>query len=61
MTDFYKGQVLLVCNQGTAITPQTIKVTIQWVAPDRVHYTVEGDPKMRETSIERFTNIAKIK
>jgi hypothetical protein len=61
VSDFYKGQILSVHNQGTAITPNTVKVTVQWVAPDRVHYTVEGDPKMRETSVERFNEIVRCK
>lgn len=51
------GQVLTVGNQGATITPQTIEVTIHWVGPDAVHYYVKGDPKLRETSLDRFLDI----
>lgn len=55
--DLEPGLELNVKNQGTCITPIEIKVTIQWVCPIAVYYTVEGDSKIKETTIERFLEI----
>jgi hypothetical protein len=51
------GEELTVGNQGTTIAPQSIEVRISWVGPNSVHYYVKGDPKMRETSLDRFLAI----
>lgn len=51
------GVTIMVGNQGTGITPQCIEVRIHWVGPNTVHYLVKGDPKMRETSLDRFLDI----
>lgn len=51
------GQVYSVSHQGMGITPVTIKVTIKWISPDQVHYTLEGSSELKETSLERFLHI----
>lgn len=52
--DLQPGQVYTVHNQGTNITPISLKVTIHWVGPDAVHYVMGDKTKIEETSIERI-------
>lgn len=55
--DLQQGQVYTARNQGTSITPTSLKVTIHWVGPNSVHYLIEGSPEISETSVERFLSI----
>lgn len=52
--DLSPGQMHSVRNQGMAITPRTIIVTIHWVGPNAVHYLKENDPTLHEASLEYF-------
>jgi capsid portal protein len=47
----------LIENQGRCITPMTIKVKVVCVDETTVWYTKEGDPRVYDTTVERFTEI----
>ena len=49
--------VFLVKNQGLAMTPETVKVTVHWASEDAVWYYVEGKVGLRSTSLERFIEV----
>ena len=55
--DLRPHEAYLVKNQGTSITPQTIRVDIDWVGPGAVHYHKQGDPTIHETTVDRFLEI----
>lgn len=57
ITELKPGQVFLAQNQGGNITPITRKVAVHWVGPKAVHYYLDDDKKIHETSIERFLEI----
>lgn len=57
MAEIQPGQVFMVKNQGTNITPETIEVVVHWVGPDTVHYYVSGIKELKSTSLERFIEI----
>jgi hypothetical protein len=53
-----KGKVYTAKNQGTAITPQTVQVVVDWVDGVNVHYRIVGRPwERKQTPIERFKEI----
>ena len=59
--DIRKGAVFMAPNQGTNITPQTIKVTVYHVSAHlskgTVHYQKENDPTVYDTTMARFLTI----
>lgn len=51
------GGTYVARNQGTAITPQDIAVTVVWLDGMNVHYRKEGEALVRQTPVERFSEI----
>lgn len=51
------GQTYIAKNQGRAITPQSLKVTVVWIENGHVHYRLEGHEKVEQTPIDRFLEI----
>ena len=57
MNDIIVGNEYTAKNQGTAITPDTISVTVVWVDDEDVHYKKKGSQKIYQTSVTRFLEI----
>ncbi len=55
--DLIPGAVFDARNQGTCITPQTVKVTVRHVGADTVWYTGAFASTWYDTPIERFLSI----
>lgn len=51
------GQTYTARNQGTAITPQDVAVTVVWLDGENVHYRKEGEALVRQTPLARFVEI----
>ena len=51
------GQTYTAKNQGRAITPQSLKVTVVCIENDHVHYRLEGQEKVEQTPMDRFLEI----
>lgn len=51
------GQTYTAKNQGMAITPAEVKVTVVWIENDSVHYRREGETLVKQTPIDRFLEI----
>ena len=51
------GQTYVARNQGTAISPQDISVTVVWVDGENVHYRKECESLVQQTTLARFEKI----
>lgn len=51
------GQTYIAKNQGRAITPRDVKVTVVWIENGHVHYRLEGQEKVEQTPMDRFLEI----
>ncbi len=47
-------------QQGYAITPRVVNVTVVWDDGQSVHYRIEGELLVKQTSRERFMEIIRV-
>lgn len=59
MPDLKVGRTYSAKNQGRAITPRSIEVTVIWLDGDHVHYRISGEQEVKQTPISRFLEIVK--
>lgn len=57
MTELIVGETYIARNQGTAITPRTVEVTVVWLEADTVHYRKKGETAIHQTTLARFLEI----
>lgn len=51
------GQTYIAKNQGRAITPRNVKVTVVWIEDGHVQYRLEGETQIKQTPMDRFLEI----
>lgn len=57
MAELEVGRVYTARNQGTAVTPRNVDVTVLWLEEGHVYYLVDGDTVPRQTPTARFLEI----
>ncbi|WP_320196240.1 hypothetical protein RMR10_004565 [Agrobacterium rosae] len=51
------GKTYIARNQGHSITPRTVEATVVWIDGDNVHYRLEGETAVKQTTVDRFMEI----
>jgi hypothetical protein len=57
LTALEVGKTYAVPNQGAAMTPRTVDVTVVWLEDDAVHYRKAGETEVRQTPYARSLEI----
>ncbi len=56
-TPIEAGRTYIAKNQGRAITPRELKVTVVSIENGHVHYRLEGQTEVKQTPMDRFLEI----